>query len=338
MGNRRKVNAPLPKYVCRRSWGVVYQPYLGRENGKSIYAKPINLGPSDMSVTDVWAEYNRITQQDTDTLRWLLKEYHGSKKFKSLSAATQGHYEGYRNALLNKPMKNGKPFGSAKLSAISRIAIQQLIDRAESPISINRQVQYLKAAWNWALNRYEDIPANPCIGVELNEQKSRTRYVTQAEFEAFKGTTANYIPIFVELAYLCRGRWSEIAGLRVADCTDDGLVVRRSKGSDSEITAWTPRLLAAVESAKALHAGAPSPIQGAYLIHDKRGNPIKRNAFQSAWGRAMRKWVAAGNERFTFHDLKAAAYSDMKDPWAGHKSERMHDVYMRKLRVVEPPE
>lgn len=335
---RRRKNDGLPKYVSRRSYGVIYQPYLGRKDGKTLRGKPVNLGPVDMSVPEIWAAYNRETKQDNDTLRWLLTEYHQSKKFKSLKPKTQGHYEGYRDALLAKKMRNGKPFGTAQLSAIKRTVIQQLIDKADAPISVNRQVQYLKAAWNWALNRYDHIPENPCIGVELNKQEARTRYVTQQEFRAFAASASGYIPHFMELAYLCRARWSEVAALQQSDLLPEGVRVERGKGSDSEITAWTPRLRAAIENCKAHNKGAPTPLAGAFLLHDRQGAAIKQNAFQSAWGRAMRKWVAAGNERFTFHDLKAAAYSDMKDPWAGHKSERMHDVYMRKLRVVEPPE
>ena len=121
-------------------------------------------------------------------------------------------------------------------------------------------------------------------------------------------------------------------------CVAEGIIIRRGKGSEGEITAWTPRLRKAVDAARQINEAAPIPLSGAYLLHDKAGLPITRNAFQSAWGRAMRKWEAAGNERFTFHDLKAAGYSDQKKQDAGHKSEKMHRVYNRKLRIVEPAE
>jgi integrase len=182
------------------------------------------------------------------------------------------------------------------------------------------------------------VPENPCIGVELNKQEARTRYVNQDEFQAFKATTSRYIPLFMELAYLCRARWSEVAALKVSDILDEGVRLERAKGSDSEITAWTPRLRAAVDACRAHHPDAPAPLSGSYLIHDKHGLAIRQNAFQTAWGRAMRKWEAAGNERFTFHDLKAAGYSDQKKQDAGHRSDKMHSTYNRKLRIVEPAE
>jgi hypothetical protein len=37
-------------------------------------------------------------------------------------------------------------------------------------------------------------------------------------------------------------------------------------------------------------------------------------------------------ERFTFHDLKAKGLTDDSEHWAGHKSERMRQVYHRLAR------
>lgn len=142
----------------------------------------------------------------------------------------------------------------------------------------------------------------------------------------------------MELAYLCRARWGEVAALKISDLTPEGVRLVRTKGSEGEITAWSPRLRQVVRDCKAYNAGAPSPISGAYLIHDKTGAPIKQNAFQSAWGRAMRPWVAQGGERFTYHDIKAMGIGKQKDNFGGHRSEKMRKVYVRELQVVEPPE
>lgn len=128
--------------------------------------------------------------------------------------------------------------------------------------------------------------------------------------------------------------------LRRSDELEDGLRLVRLKGSEGEITAWTPRLRAAVDAAKAFNAGAPTPISGAYLIHDKHGHQINKNAFDSAWRRLMTKVEAAGIERFTFHDLKAMGASSQKDNFAGHrdKSGKMRKTYVRKLQIIQPPE
>jgi len=331
---RRRANDGLPKYCQRRSYGVIYTPYLG----KGVKGKPINLGPADMTVGEIWASYERETSQPSDTLNWLLNEYHQSAKFKSLKPRTQKDYAEYREKLTSFPMANGKPFGTAILEKIRRTAIQKYLDKHHAPILANRQIQYLKSAWNHTLNRHEHVPPNPCIGVELNKQEARTRYVCQEEFQAFRAKAGGYISLFMEIGYLCRARWSEVAKLTDGHLSEQGIAIVRGKGSEGEITAWTPRLRKAVADCKAFNSDAPTPIQGGYLIHDKRGKPIKQNTFQAAWGRHMRPWVKAGCERFTYHDIKAAGYSDQSEQFAGHKSERMHQVYNRKLRVVQPAE
>jgi integrase len=142
----------------------------------------------------------------------------------------------------------------------------------------------------------------------------------------------------MELAYLCLARVGEIRALRRSDATEEGLRLVRAKGSEGEVTTWSPRLRAAVEAAKALHRDAPTPIGGAYLIHDRAGQPIKKNAFDSAWRRLMDKVEAAGIERFTFHDLKAMGISAHKHHHGGHRSAKMRKVYLRKLPSIEATE
>lgn len=334
---RRQVNRELPKYVYRKRDGLIYREYMGLVGGKRQYRPDVWLCPADAPQSAFWRAYERATGIPSDTLNWLLGKYEESDKFKALKPRTRKDYEAYRMLICKKKLADGSGFGEAPLDTITIRTIRGYLDTYPAKIAANRHIQYLKAAWGWA-KQYHDIPDNPCMGVTLHPQNARTRYVTKKEFAAFHATTTGYVPVFMEFAYICRGRWGEIANLKAADITTEGVVLRRGKGSKGEITAWTPRLEAAVQSAQALHVSAPSPISGAYLIHNKIGRPISQNAFQTAWGRAMRKWEAQGNERFTFHDLKAAGYSDQKVQDAGHKSAKMHDTYNRKLRVVEPAE
>ncbi len=342
---RRRVNSDLPKYVYKKRGSYVYRLYLGVVDGRATYAPDVYLCPVSASKSAFWKAYEQATGERSDTLRWMLTKYSESSKFQALGKRTQEDYLSYIERICQRPIPDTKlVFGDAALSDISMRTIRDYLDKYRSPadelapIAANRHIQMLKAAWNWARQYYDQVPANPCEGVLLNKQTARDRYVSREEFTNFKATTKGYIPIFMELAYLCRARWSEIAALKIADIRSEGLRLARGKGSKGEITAWTPRLSAAVAAAQAFNAKAPSPIAGAYLIHDKRGLPINQDSFQTAWGRAMRKWVAEGNERFTFHDLKAAGYTDQKIQDAGHKSKKMDAVYNRKLRVVEPAE
>lgn len=324
---RRRINEHLPKHVYRKGAGFIY-----RHDGKDTYLCK-QTDPASM----LWTAYERAKKADhDDNLRWLVNTYLESPKFRELAPKTREAYAGYANTLLGFKTASGTEFGDAPMDAITMITIRDFLDKYPAPISANRQIQFLKAAWNWVAQRHP-VPANPCAKVELNKQPARERYVDQVEYQQVLRMARGYLPAMMELAYLCRARRSEVSALRESDVLADGLRLKRGKGSEGEITAWTPRLRAAVEAARSIHPGAPTPIKGAYLIHDKGGLPIKKNSFDSAWRRLMNRAIDAGLEPFTFHDLKAAGYSDQKEQWAGHKSEKMHRVYSRKLRIVEPP-
>lgn len=324
---RRRINEHLPKHVYRKGAGFIY-----RREGKDTYlckqADPLSV---------LWAAYERAQKPDQgDTLRWLVNTYLASDKFRKLAPRTRESYGGYAVTLLGFKTASGRPFGDALLTEITLISIRGFLDKYPAPISANRQIQFLKSAWNWVAQRHP-VPDNPCRGVELNVQSARERYVSQEEYETVLNMATGYLPPMMELAYLCRARRSEVNALMEADILPEGVRLNRGKGSEGEITAWTPRLRAAVDAAKSLHPNAPAPIKGSYLIHDKAGAPIKKNSFDTAWRRLINRAIAVGVEPFTFHDLKAAGYSDQLEQWAGHKSEKMHRVYNRKLRIVEPP-
>ena len=149
----------------------------------------------------------------------------------------------------------------------------------------------------------------------------------------------------MEFAYLCRARRSEVFDLKRADEINDGLYLKRGKGSGDEITLWTPRLKKAMKEAKAYNRDAPTPVTGAYFIHDKKGSSIKKNAFDSAWRRIRTEAMENGitvdgkniklEELFTFHDLKAKGISDHKDKHGGHRSGKMKRVYDRLPDLVK---
>lgn len=332
---RTRKNAALPPYVYETRRGWIYRPYLGREGGKTRWGSDILLAPKGASQSEAVVAYHKLqlAQQARRSLSWLLEQYHASPQFRALMPRTQSEYEGYQVKLTSYPTRDGK-LGDAPIEAITKRTVRDYLDRYPAPISANRHIQYLKAAWYWAEERYE-IPPNPCSRVKLNKQERRTRYVTDEELAEAEAMATGYMPILMELAYLCRARRSEITGLRKSDVLQEGLRLTRLKGSEGEITLWTPRLRAAVDAALDWHPKAPGP----WLLHDKHGGQLRKNAIDSAWQRLMKKWAEAGNERFTLHDLKAKGYSDQEEQWAGHKdkSGAMHKTYNRKLRLVEPP-
>lgn len=89
-----------------------------------------------------------------------------------------------------------------------------------------------------------------------------------------------------------------------------------------------------------LQRDAPTPLkpEDRFLIHDKWGKPIKKNAFDTAWQRIRAKAMKDGwenrklVEQFTFHDLKAKGVSDHVEQDGGHMTEKARQIYIRKLK------
>lgn len=335
MGRKRttKADGRLPPYVYRRPRQdlVELRRYLGGgEWGPSQSLRDDNGDtlPANASLQAITRAYHRAVQVDNAprTLRWLIDQYLASPRYKRLAKSTAAHYRGYAGGICERKLQGGALFGDVPVDKITRPVIARYRDsRAEAPIAANRELQFLSAVFSWALEQgYATI--NPAQGVEKNPQKPRDRYVQDWEYRLVLELAPTWLAAAMELAYLCCARRGEVLALSRDSLLEDGIYLKRTKGSDSEITRWSPRLRDAVALAKSHNRDTLSR----YLLHDKKGGPIRVRAFTSAWQRLMRKAVAAGlPEAFPFHDLKARGYTDRKDHNAGHRSARMHEVYMR---------
>lgn len=334
--NTKRDNA-LPDYVYRikSKNRVIWREHLGNGNfGRTVTLRDQNNKPlpSNASHLLILSAYNRqVTVDSGRTLKWLFKKYFASAQFNALSAATQKNYLIHANTISEAALSTGKVFGDIALSAITPPVIAKYRDsRVEVKIAANRELQFLSAVFSWGIEQgYCKI--NPCKGVRKFPSQRRTRYVTQEEMQLVQSLAPDYIAVAMELAYLLRARRMEVLGLKKEDISDTGVYVHRGKDSESETTTWTPALEAAIKAAKSLHEGVSSN----YLLHNKYGDKIKSSAFDTAWTRLMEKALKTGlTTRFTFHDLKAAGVTDAPHQWAGHKSDRMKAVYIRKAKEV----
>jgi len=66
---------------------------------------------------------------------------------------------------------------------------------------------------------------------------------------------------------------------------------------------WSDELRRIVDRAKALKPQVP----GEYLIRTREGHPYTAEGFSANWQRLIAKHVAAGGQRFTWHDLRSVA-------------------------------
>ena len=368
----RKSNVPswAPKGIIHRRGWLCLRPYLGFVNGLSTYGPEIRITPVGATPAQFFRVYEKLTNtENTFTLQWLCDKYNTSTKVKSKSLRSQLAYVSMAESLCNLQIKqksgNKSILGNMPLASFTRPKIQRIIDTDPGKIGVNRKIQYLKAAWNWALNRYENLPENPCVGVELNEETPRDRYIEDWEYElVFSVANSMRCPYFapaMELAYLCRARRIEVFGFKNSDVREEGLYLARAKGSLAEITRWSPRLTEAHRMCQRIYPNAPKLAKGTFLIHDKHGLPISKNALDSAWQRIITKAKTIGAElpehiekeakkngakitagkvlltdSFTFHDIKAKGNTDHTEKNASkHKSEKMLAVYQRKPDMMD---
>ena len=343
MGRRRKDKADnaLPPYVYRGKSAYEWRTHQGR--GVPLTCVP--LCPLAAPFSEVWAAWERKQAQPKLDLAWLLTTYQDSREFRAHSDGkpkareTVSEQERQIGFLIRYPRGHGQSFGSAPLKSITPGVLRRYLDArtaAGSPVAGNREITLVSTAWGWALERDLIAWPNPARLVKRNTERARTRYVTDAEYEAGYRLAAEgpaWMQPAMELAYLCRMRGGEIRRATKSDVTPEGFATRRLKGSRDALTTWSDRLRAAVAAALATSPNALT------LLADRDGKPIGKSAWNSAWQRWQKKLEAAGVAPYTAHDLKAKGVSDFegdKQAASGHRTPGQVAVYDRKPRTVKP--
>ena len=333
---KSKLTTTLPKYVYLSKGRYVYRPYNPETKSKG---KEVVLCDDTASMAELWMRYEQVTiKVEVRTLRTAINEYLCSPDNRALSSLSQRDYERHATRIISTPMKSGASFGDLAFNLITTGILQKYLDKRTeqgAPVAGNKEIGFLSAVFNWHKRR-DHVTNNPATGVKKNKTESRTRYITDEEYDAFlqiAKDAPHYIIPMMEIAYLCRARRVEILAMRKEHVTDEGLLLYRAKGSKSQIIGWTPRLRQAIDA-----CNTPERIAGPWLIHDKSGAAIRNDGFTSTWNRLQVKFAEAGFNRFTFHDLKAKGVSDFegdKLQASGHKTQSMLNVYDRKMGKVD---
>ncbi|WP_412479872.1 hypothetical protein [Azonexus sp. IMCC34839] len=237
-----------------------------------------------------------------------------------------------------------KAFGKMDPAAIRPTHIWKYLHEfrgSESPVRANREIALLSTMFNRLIGSGV-VDINPCNGVERNNEVSRTRLVTDAEFVEFlkfsarKSEAGMRMALAAYIAYLTGKAQGQILKLTRHAISSDGITFGARKRGSGTLVEWTPRLRRMVRYALSM----PCSITPLFVIHTRAGTPYTSDGFKSNWQRLMNEWCALGNERFTFHDLRAKAVTDMIDQGrkasdlTGHRQEatisRVYD--RRRLR------
>ena len=256
----------------------------------------------------VYQLLDQIKDSRQKTIEWLLSAYMGSEKFSKLGKSTRHNRKEvyYPKIVDRRGPNNGARFGDILLSNITPAMLLRLLKTFQGNPTRNQVKTFISAAWSWGILEYEDVPRqNPAKEVPKFEEESRTFYITDELYRKVRRTMKPLYRAAMEIAYQCRAREIEVFALTYNDLLKEGVYLKRTKGSISEITLWNRRLRTAVAMARSICNNQSSQ----YLFHEPDGSPIEPQRFAGRFKDCMRRRVAAGKiapeERFTFHDIES---------------------------------
>lgn len=334
---KNKADSWLPPRVYRGRSSYEYKP----PGGGTVTLCKLGDETEALKAT-VWRLYAlQVEAPRQDDMTALVDAFHRSALFDQLSERTKKDYKRYSvtiKGVFGKMLPhNIKPADIRQFMDILGAKLNK--DGQPMTVTANRHHSYLSVLFGYGV-QYNWLEENPAKSVRKFREKPRDRYIEDWEYnlmlESAKNSSYPYIVQMMEIAYLCRARLAEVLALNESDCLTDGVFIDRTKGSTNEITAWSPRLTAAIEEARAMNAKAITSIERP-IFRARDGLRIRREAFKTAWGRVMNQALKSGlKERFTYHDIKAKGCSDHEKKFGGHKSKKMQAVYDRKPGITEP--
>ena len=306
MGRKRKTGKGLPRRVYLRSGTYWYVQQSG---------KWIKLGRSK---SEMYAGLSQIHGEQLDRMSAVFDRYR-KDVLPNKAASTQ--------ATQSIQLKNLQDiFGKMRPASIRKSDIAGFLDRYPSPINANRHIALLSHVFRKAI-RWGLLESNPCIGVERNKERPRTRYVTDAEFWAVWEMASEPMRLLMELA-LCTGqRQGDLIRLKWSDVTAKGVEFTQGKTGKKLIVRHNKTLDALLRRCQALS-------DGPFVIGKANGAAYTSSGVQSAWRRYMDQHKG---KRFTFHDIRAKSASDHETgEHLGHETEAiLKRVYRRTAKVVD---
>lgn len=214
----------------------------------------------------------------------------------------------------------------------------------ESPVRANREVALLSTLFNRLMGA-GFVDRNPCAGVERNQETPRDRLISDVQLRMFcrwarrRSDAGKRASLAAMIAYLTGKAQGQILKLSRQQLSNEGILFGKRKRGAATLVGWSRRLKSYVAAAKDM----PCDIEPMFVIHNQTGTPYSPDGFKSIWQRLMAEWVEMGNERFTFHDLRAKSVTDVSDQGrkaselTGHRTEAIVASVYDRRRVRKAP-
>lgn len=369
MPRQRKHDPTIPDHIDQRKLPVGVYWHQGNRKWYIIRdgKRSQSIAGADALMSDLHKAVESSRGVDAATLDYMLAAFEASEQFARRAKATQDDYRYCRQALQRYQTKMGVPFAGLQRAKITMPLIQGLVDALAkvTPAKANHVKRYLSAAYSWGMQRGHAVN-NPAKGVEQATERKAHRMPegdTARAVIAFlrergaypsrrKGAVTPYIWAVAEIAYRCRMRSVEVRMLTDANASEEGVHVRRVKGSEDNVTRWCPELREAwswlVARRARIWLKRPSfrAQETRPLVVAEDGSALSKSALNSAWRRSMAVAIAEGvipaDERFGLHGLKHRGVTDTpgtraeKKRASGHKTDAMTARYDHELQTVDP--
>jgi integrase len=329
MARPRTTNKHLPKYVS-----IIHGAYWYRAPKQ----KAVRICPVDDEVGLYKWMADKLTPAGPITTMNDVFDRYERDVLPTLQPRTQVDY---RRHLL----RLRKVFGQMGPDEVEPRHIGQFLDVDRGKIQRNRMVALLSAVYSKAVGRWYVAKRNPCRDVERNPSRKRDRYVTDAEYQAFRDHQNPRVQVAMDLALLTGQRQGDLLRLKWAQVTEVGVYFQQGKTGKKLLVEMSPALEAVLSRAKGFLPHLPRE----YVLRKANGQPYAENGFRAIWQHGMKVAVKGTKrkapylaERFTFHDLRAKSVSDSDTiehafERAGHTSMAMtRGVYDRGVRKVKP--
>lgn len=340
-------------------------PRLQRRKGIYLYWRDSELGPDGKRKLialgraddpQALARYHQIEAEyngPQNTLNWLFTRFEsaflgdtpgnqGLRQVKLLAPKTRREYRKQLRALREN-------FGVLRIDGLRPGDVQLFLQTWPSPISANRHIALLSRIYSWACG-LQLTEKNPCEKklAPRNEQHPRTRYITDEEYLARREVASDWMAATMDLGYLTALRLGDLLSIRLQppSPTDEHacwLAPEALYAQPAKTFKRTPRCLNfTLEGALAevvrtlLDIWSRRPVQGMYLICNRRGQPYTVNGFESMWQRLKKR---DGNSTFQFRDIRAKSATDAEAAGhnaqllLGHASPNTTEIYLRAKRM-----
>jgi integrase len=326
MGRPKSVWHDLPPRMKGRRLASGKVRYYYQAGGKQI--------PLGSNIITAKQEWLRLETTGANLLFPSVSKLYRAAVLPSLAYDTRKHYEGALNRLEVYLRK-------VALEQIEPKDVKAYLRKRSSKGAGMFEKRILSAVFNWARGDGLTSAPNPCHGMKLSiaEKKTlgttgkRTKYVTDAEFDALHAGAPWLLQDAMDLALLTGQRPSDLFRATRQDVRDGVLWVEQGKtGAKVGI-----RVQGALATVLERCQKRQRRIQSLYLIADAKGQPLNVKRLNGLWTKAR------GDARWQFRDIRAKAASDSPDlkqaqRLLGHRSETTTaGVYRRTVGDVVSP-